>query len=437
MIEKWLYNCLALPLGLAGARLLGLVNDKIGASFQARRDLFAQLEKSLSGLGEGKRVLVHISSVGEYLQARAVLRAFKEEMPGWRRILSFFSPSLEPMLKKGAEAELVSYLPFDRPEQVKRFLDLLKPRLIIFSCYDLWPNLIWQAKSRGIKVILINASLGENSFKLNPLVSWWFRRIYDQLDLILCASPQDRERILQLGINPTKVFTTGNTRFEETIRRIAQISPEDELLKKLRSWKKGFCLVVGSSWEEDEQVLIPALEKIWKQKKELFLILAPHEPKPERVKNLKDIFSKLGQNPLLLSELEEFSGRDFPRGSVIIEDKVGRLYKLYQLGEVAFVGGSFRREVHNVMEPAGFGLPVLLGPKIRNSQEAVELVARGGAKIIHNSDQFCQELVLLMENEEQRKEMGKRSRELVEENQGAVKKTLEKIFEFCPEVRED
>jgi len=433
MIEKLIYNYFALPLGIGGFWLYSLFNSKAKKGWKARANILSKFETELSRWEKEKRILLHISSVGEYLQARAVLRELKRISPKLVRILTFFSPSLEPMLERGVEAELASYLPFDTPQNMKRLLEIITPNLIIFSCYDLWPNLIWQAKKRGIKVVLINATLAENSFKRNFLVRWWFARLYNQLDLILCASDEDKERIISLGVDSEKVSFAGNTRFSETLARINAIAPNDELLAQLKIWKgERYCLVVGSSWEPDEQVLIPAYKKIY-EKNRLKLILAPHEPHPKRIEKLKDIFRTANISSLTLSELEQ-SQNKLPKSWVIIVDSVGKLYKLYKVGDIAFVGGSFRKEVHNVMEPAGFGIPVLLGPKIKNSQEALKLVERGGAKIVHNSDQLCQELELLLNNNELRKNMGGKAYRLVEENQQALERTIKHLQKNFPEL---
>jgi len=446
MIERLVYNYFALPLGLAGYRLISLFDQKARIGFAARKNLLAALKEKVSGLPAGNRVLVHISSVGEYLQVRPVLRLLRKKRTETKIILSFYSPSLEPAIQKGVEAEFATYLPFDRPRNAAEFLETLKPPLIVFSCYDLWPNLIWRAKDKGIKTALVNANLAQNSGKLNPLVRWWFAKIYRELDLILAASEEDARTIAALGVLERKIITAGNARFDETIARIDAIPRDDDLISALASWRQtdkaaadatirlSPCLVIGSSWPEDEAMLIPALEKIWSQGKNLKVIIAPHEIEPGHIKELKRQFEGLNAEPVLLSEMEAKAKSVSSQNKAVIADSVGKLYKLYKICDFAFVGGSFRKEVHNVMEPAGFGVPVLFGPKIKNSLEALKLKERKGGFIVHSREEFYRRLISFMDDEKERLQAGERAYQLVLENQGAGERIVKLLLEKFPEV---
>ena len=439
MIPDLLYNYIALPAGLFGYRLLSIFDEKARLAFSLRKNLFPDLEKNLRQVSGRKKVLVHISSVGEYLQVRPVLRLLRQKAPDTKLVLSYFSPSLEPMIQKGAEAEFATYLPFDRRADMSKFLDRLKPELIIFSCYDLWPNLIALAQERSIKSVLINANLAENSGKLNPLISWWFKNLYQSLDLILAASAEDKQMINSLGIADSKITATGNTRFDETLARIKAIPEDDALIKNLAGFCEkdkaqgdSLCLVVGSSWPEDEGVILPALQKIWESGKNLKVIIAPHEPSPPHVRELQKNLSALAGEPIMLSEMESGAKAPPASGKAVIVDSVGKLYKLYKLADLAYVGGSFRKEVHNVMEPAGFNLPVLFGPKIKNSLEALKLSERKGGFVVHNTDELFQRLTIFLDNAGERLAAGKQAGELVLENQGASERTVKILMETYP-----
>ena len=434
MIERALYNYLALPLGLAGFRGFALFNAKARRGVEQRKTLLAELKSKTDKLGPGKRVLVHVSSVGEYLQARPILRLLRKNAPTLKIILSFYSPSLEPTVQKGMEAEFATYLPFDRPDEMAKFLDLVNPALIIFSCYDLWPNLIWQARARGIKVALVNANLAGNSGKLHPLASWWFGRLYRELDLILAASDEDRRALAILGANPAKIITTGNARFDETVDRIRAIAGDDPVVGALASWKDAPVFAIGSCWPEDEAVLLPALEKIWAAGKNLKIIMAPHEIEPGHIKQLSQKLADMGAGPILFSEIEAKAKSPLPANKAVIIDSVGKLYKLYKLADLAFVGGSFRKEVHNVMEPAAFGIPVLLGPNIRNSLEALKLTERKGAFVVQNTDEMFSQLRLFLDNEAARRAAGRQAAALVRDNQGAGEWTTRLLLENFPEI---
>ena len=435
VIERAIYNRFALPLGLAGFRVAALFDQKARTGLLRRKNLAAELSHKVSRLGPGKRVLVHVSSVGEYLQARPVLRTLRQSFPAINFVLSFFSPSLEPTLAKGVEAEFATYLPFDRKADAEKFLQILDPALIIFSCYDLWPNLIWRAKERGVKVALVNAGLAENSGKLNPLARWWFAGVYRELDLILAASEEDRAAIAGLGVNAGKIITAGNARFDETIARINAIAPDDPLIAAVMKWRgnpREFCLAVGSSWPEDEAALVPAIAGIWLERKPLKLVIAPHEPSGDRVRELSRRLAAAGRGPALLSEIE--AGKPAGDAKALIVDGVGRLYKLYQAADLAFVGGSFRKEVHNVMEPAGFGIPVLFGPRINNSLEAIKLAERKGGFVVRSSEEIRGRVTAFMESGEKRAGAGQRALELVRENQGAAERICKILAGVFPQI---
>ncbi len=436
MIERALYR-MALPLGLAGFRAYARFDEKAAFAFKVREELFARLRGDAAGLSKGKRVLIHFSSVGEYLQARPIARLIRQQYPQFNLVMTFFSTSMERVFKNGnLDAELADYLPFDRKKDMEKLLDLLKPELIIFSCYDLWPNLIWLAKARGIKVSLINANLAENSRKTHPLVRWWFRRLYRELDLILAASEEDRKGLAGLGLDESLIVVTGNARYEETMNRIRGIAPDDPALKELRGWKRGPCVVMGSTWPEDEEVIVPALQRLWREGKNLQVIMAPHEAGARRLEALKERFFLIGVKPLFLWEFVTKRQGVSADTNVIIIDRTGLLYKLYQLGEAAFVGGSFKKEVHNVMEPAGFSIPVLFGPQIRNSLEALKLAERKGGFVVEDSDQLYERLKGLLENEDARQAAGKQAYQMVMENQGAGAAIVKLLEEKFPEIFE-
>jgi len=433
MIEKKLYN-LIFPAGLLGYRAYSLFDEKARLAFNLRTNLFSSLEKGLRNLGEGARILVHISSVGEYLQARPIVRLIRRKFPTIKICLSFFSPSADRLLNKGVEADIATYLPFDKKKDMSRFLDIVAPELVIFSCYDLWPNLIWLCKERGIKLALINASLADNSGKLRKGVRWWFRRLYQELDLILSATEQDRQALISLGIAQDKIITTGNARFDETVARIKAIPEDDPDLKLIQSYLNDHCVVFGSTWQEDDDVIIPALDRLWQEGRNLKVIIAPHEVGARKIEHLREKFLRIGIKPVLLWEIES-RRQGIPADSkVIIISTVGKLYKLYRLALIAFVGGSFRKEVHNVMEPAGFGIPVLFGPMIRNSIEAQEMVRRNAGFIVKNSEELYERLKLFLDDDAQRMEAGRRAYQLVLDNQGAGENTVEKLTKHFPEI---
>jgi 3-deoxy-D-manno-octulosonic-acid transferase len=192
---RFFYNVFVVPVLWAGFRLLAIRDEKARLILFRQGTIFSDLEKKLNEFPlKKKRVLFHVSSVGEYLQARPLILKLKEKLTDTAFILSFLSPSLEGQLERNRAADIETYLPLDTPGSVRRFLELLRPDLIVFSTYDVWPNLLWQAKERGIPALLVNASLAENSGRLNPAARWFFRSVYKGLSAVGAISEHDGKR---------------------------------------------------------------------------------------------------------------------------------------------------------------------------------------------------------------------------------------------------
>ncbi len=424
------YNLIVVPLAWAGFRGLALFDEKASLAFSRRQHLLRDLEKKFKDFpAEKKRILLHVSSVGEYLQARPLILALKERSPGAGVILSFASSSLENQLSGNPAADIETYLPLDTRGSVRRFLDLVRPDLIIFSTYDVWPNLLWQASDRGIPAVMVNGTLSVNSGRLRPLVREFFSSLYSRLLCIGAISEKDAKRFRLFGIPGERIEVTGNCRFEQTLDRARSVRADDPVLAPLSGNK--IVLVAGSTWPEDEAVLIPVFFKLAGEFSELYLIIAPHEPKEQSIAALEESFAAQGLETARLSRLPEARGGERPP-RVVLVDSVGQLFKLYRVGAIAFVGGSFGRAVHNVMEPAAFGLPVLFGPRHENSQEALMMKERGAAFAVASQTELEDKLHVLIKDKVARSEAGERARGLLEENRGATMRTVRFLKERVP-----
>ncbi len=424
------YNLVIVPLLWTVFRVLSLRDEKARLAFSRRKNLFAELEEKCNKLPtDKKRVLVHASSVGEYLQARPLILALKENFPGIAVILSFLSASLEGQLPRNPAADMETYLTFDTPDAVRRFLDLVKPDLIVFSTYDVWPNFLWQASDRRIPKALVNASLAKSSGRFRPGVRWFFGSIYSQLERIGAISENDAERYRLLGIPAGKIEVTGNCRFDQTIERARNVSEDDPLLAHLP--KGGPVIIAGSTWPDDEAELLPAFFKLASGFPDLNIIIAPHEPEEHRLSDMEKRLAADGIACRRLSVPGE-AGRDDARA--ILVDGVGYLFKLYKVGSIAFIGGSFGRAVHNVMEPAAFGLPVFFGPRHENSQEALLMKERGGAFAVSGREELEKRMHALISDERARSLAGEKARGTVEDNLGATGRTLEFLVRRFPDV---
>ena len=278
------------------------------------------------------------------------------------------------------------------------------------------------AKKNNFTLCLANTIVNEE--KLTFLRRFFYSTIYELFDHIFLISKDDEKNIQKLNLKNPKILTTGDTRYDQVFSRSQEalkkrIIPENVTKTKDGVRKKIF--VVGSSWREDEDVIIPAIIKIQKYQPEILTILVPHEPTEQNIERIeKELESKTSY--IRFSKIEKYSDE-----KVIIVDSVGHLMTLYSYADVAYVGGSFKQGIHNVLEPATYGIPVIYGPKINNSPEAQKLAQIGGGFIVKNEKEFYKILRKLLSDENLKTEAGKKSYELVKLNLGATEKIIEAI----------
>ncbi|CUS88536.1 3-deoxy-D-manno-octulosonic-acid transferase, partial [Candidatus Kryptonium thompsonii] len=339
-------------------------------------------------------------------------------------IVTFFSPSGYEHSKNYALADVISYIPFDSIFNAKRFINLIKSNktFVFLMKYDIWPNHLYMAKKNNFTLCLANTIVNEE--KLTFLRRFFYSTIYELFDHIFLISKDDEKNIQKLNLKNPKILTTGDTRYDQVFSRSQEalkkrIIPENVTKTKDGVRKKIF--VVGSSWREDEDVIIPAIIKIQKYQPEILTILVPHEPTEQNIERIeKELESKTSY--IRFSKIEKYSDE-----KVIIVDSVGHLMTLYSYADVAYVGGSFKQGIHNVLEPATYGIPVIYGPKINNSPEAQKLAQIGGGFIVKNEKEFYKILRKLLSDENLKTEAGKKSYELVKLNLGATEKIIEAI----------
>jgi len=365
----FLYNLFVVPLMVFGTLIMAMFNKKIYLGLKGRKNLFKNLKKSLSHFDKNqKRVLVHSSSVGEWLQAKPIVEKLKKIDPDIVIIASFFSPSGYHFVGNGSELiDIKTYLPFDTYFRAKKFLKLVKPSFGIISKIDAWPNhLVW-AKKLQIPTFLTCATLTASSKRNKGFIGKFHRAIYKNFTNILPISQDDRERFQKIYPYPDRIVVTGDTKFDALVSR-ANL-PTKPILKYC---DKDTVFIAGSLWLEDEKRVIPALKKIVAKHKNFKIILAPHEL--NHLERLENYFPKI----VRFTNLKK--GK-LP--NIILVDTIGDLCNLYRSSDIAYVGGSFGKNgIHNVIEPAVFGNLVIFGPHYKSSFEAESLVALGGAIVV-------------------------------------------------------
>ena len=421
MFWQFVYNAFAVPAMFVGFHGAGCCNPKIQEGIKGRKGVLVELENQLQTARHlEKTAWFHFTSVGEFEQAKPLIEAIYEET---RIVLTFFSPSVAPNARSYPYADAAVYFPLDTPRNAERIIRLIEPALIVFSKFDIWPNLIWKASKYKIPIIVVAGTLHAESKRLSTFAKPFFRSVHQYIQVHCAISESDADRFRELCSPAHEIVVTGDTRYEQVYRRSRLVESDTEFFHGYQSLKRPI-LIAGSTYMEDEKVLLPAYQLLRQNAPDDFphLILVPHEPTPERIKEIRRHLDQGKLTSLCFSELEPEV--DLSAVDVLIVDKVGLLAKLYGLADIAFVGGSFRGSVHNVMEPAAMAKPVLFGPTIQNAYEASLLVERGGAKLVHTAPELAAAITAWLQDTDASVTAGRIGQELIEENLGAVKRTL-------------
>jgi 3-deoxy-D-manno-octulosonic-acid transferase len=439
-----LYNVM-LPAARAIARFAALYNDKIAEGLAGRKGLEERWHRKAAGLDRGKQLVwFHVSSVGEFEQAKPVMNLLAERHGKDLQIaLTFYSPSGMNYYERFDRSKridavvFVDYLPVDTRRNMRFCLDILRPDAIVYVKFDLWPNLIVEAERRGIQQVLVSGTLSPGSRRLSWLARGFYADVYSRLDAIAAISDEDAERFRQgfdipqppgeggSGGNGPKpptigasrvpeIVSAGDTRFDQVCRRID--SSTVSLPSTLRDCPKRF-LIAGSTWPRDEEIVIPGFARLMKKFPDAGLIVVPHEPTPQRLGEIDTSLILEGIPYTLLSVIGDEGHLDTP---AVVADGIGYLAELYRTGYCAYVGGSFTTGVHNVMEPAVLELPVFFGPRIDNSYEARKLVELGVGRIVTSAREFADAAGMIFADAELRDELGRSGARFIRNHCGAA-----------------
>lgn len=422
-----LYNA-ALPLAAIWARAASLFDEKIAEGLEARRGLRERwLEKSRRLEGGSTLIWFHVSSVGEFLQARPVIDGLQRRHGNDVRIaLTFFSPSgmnyYERFDRSGGNPAVVftDYLPVDTPSNARFCIETLRPDAIVYVKFDLWPNLIIEAHAAGVPQMLVSGTLSPGSRRLRMPAARFYGELYSRLDTIAAISEEDAERFRMHLRGRTRVVTAGDTRYDQVCERI---DSSDVGIPRALSVEEADILIAGSTWPPDERLVVPAFSAIRESRPDTVLVVAPHEPVPPRLEEIEQLLDSEGLGHVRLSMLEG-EELDVP---VVIADGVGYLAELYRAGTIAYVGGSWTTGVHNVMEPAVLGLPVFFGPKIENSREAGGLTALGAGRVVEKPEELAGAVLHLLEDRALLRAAGENGRRFVRDGCGAASRCIDLV----------
>ncbi len=414
-----IYNA-AMALMASAVRLGARRSDKMRRMLQGHTEVSERLRLGRRKLApDGFDVWFHAASLGEFEQARPLIERLLAERPDMSILLTFFSPSGYEVRKDFNPGVQVAYLPFDRPDAVRAFLDEAAPRMAVFVKYEFWGNYLSELKRRGIPTYIISAIFRPGQIFFRP---WggMFRKMLGCFDR-LYVQDADSEALLA-GIGVTNVTVAGDTRFDRvaTIRSQARRHPAVDAFRGAGSADTPV-MVVGSSWPADEDIYIPFL----KRHSGVRAIIAPHEFDCERIEALRE---RLGRDcTAVLSELE--AGAGLPTGSrYLLVDCFGWLSSLYGYADFAYVGGGFGAGLHNINEAAAFGIPVVYGPNNRKFREAAELAECGGGFCVHNASDFDRIASRMVDDEAARRSAGDKAGAYIDKHVGATAKIMADIF---------
>ncbi len=365
------------------------------------------------------RLWMHCASLGEFEQGRAVLELFKREYPQLQVLLSFFSPSGFEVRKNAASADWVVYLPMDSRKHAKQLLDLFKPNLVIFVKYEFWWYYLREIRQRKLPLFLIAARFRTGQPFFRPYGKW-HRRMLQTFSAIL-VQDENSKKLLK-GIGYKRVFRCGDPRVDRVLDLARKQKPLP-FLEQFTQERKIPLLILGSTWPADEKLLIPwvntHLPKGWK------VLIAPHEIRQGHIKKL---MRQLKEPTQCYTALKTEPLRSETR--ILILDTIGLLAASYRYGRLAYIGGGFGKGIHNILEPAAFGLPLLFGPRYKKFEEAVFWVERGAAFPIQHERDF--ERAFNMLQGEERLRIAKRELQLyLQQHEGAAACCIAKIREHA------
>lgn len=397
---------------------------KLREGLAGRRGLDARIAAAAAQAQGG--VWFHVTSVGEYEQARPLVAALRRLRPGLPLVVTHFSPSGRHFAERRPCADVHEYLPLDRPAAMRTLVEQWRPRLLVFVKFDCWPNQVLAADRAGVPIVLMAGSLRPGSARLRPLARPLYRDLFDRFAHIGVCTEDDRRRFVDgLGVR-CPVSVTGDTRAEQVILRweAAQGGPVAAALQALG----GRLLILGSTWPPDEQLWLPILPRLRAACPDARIVLTPHEPTATRLGQLERRLADDGLATTRLSALVAASaaqgGKVAGAPDVVLVDSVGQLAEIYRAGHLAYVGGSFTTGVHNTMEPAVAGLPVLFGPVIDNAEEAGELVRRGAGQVLRRPPEALAAALRLLDDDDAQRTAAAAARAVVLDQRGATARSL-------------
>ena len=405
-----IYNLIIILASLM-VRFLAIFSPKLSLFVSGRKEVLDKIKNNINTTD--KTIWFHAASLGEYEQGVPVIEKIKTNYPSHKIVVSFFSPSGYEVRKNNTLADVTVYLPLDTKSNAQKFIETIHPEMVFFIKYEFWPNYLQELKNQNIKTYLISGIFRKNQF----FFKWYggfYRKALLSFDYFFVQNESSKHLMQSIGFSNVKI--SGDTRFDRVLAILNQ-NNDLEFISKFKNNQP--TIVLGSSWPKDEALL---LKYINNAPENIKFIIAPHNIKVDQIENLKKNLSK---KTVLFSEKDKKNVTDF---SVFIIDTIGILTKIYSYADIAYVGGGFGNPgVHNILEPATFGIPIVIGPNYSHFAEATALVNLEGCISISNQSTLNETFNLLLNNEDIRHEKGHICSTFVQMNKGATSTIIDHI----------
>ncbi|MGM0504598.1 MAG: 3-deoxy-D-manno-octulosonic acid transferase [Bacteroidota bacterium] len=392
--------------------IASLFNRKAKLWIRGRKKLLKTIESRVSR--ESKTAWFHCASLGEFEQGRPLIEAFKKKYTDFKILLTFYSPSGFEIRKNYQHADDVFYLPLDTPRNAKKFLNLVKPDIIFFIKYEFWYFFLREIYKRKIPLYLVSGIFRKEQRFFKPFNLQYRKMLRFFSHFFVQNEPS--EKLLQ-SIDIKNVTVTGDTRFDR-VYAIAKQSKALPLIEKFKNNSGVF--IAGSTWKPDEEIIINYYNQTVQKFK---LIVAPHEVNAENIERILKLFDTHKK----VVKYSEANINNIEEADVLIVDCIGLLSSLYRYGDIAYIGGGFGKGIHNILEAATYGIPVIFGPNYEKFQEAVALIQVGGAIAIQNYNDFEHTINRLLSDKNLIHEKGEIASTFVKQKTGATEKILNTI----------
>ena len=403
-----IYN-LAMYILELGVKLAALFSDKPAKMVKGYREVFDLLQRKIDR--NAQYIWFHAASLGEFEQGRPLIERIRKEYPQYKILQTFFSPSGYEVRKNYDGADIVCYLPIDTPSNVKKFVDLVNPCMVFFVKYEFWQNYLNTLYKKGIPVYSVSSI-----FRSNQIFFRWYGKGYQQVlktfAHLFVQNEESKQLLAGIGVNNTTVV--GDTRFDRVLD-ICAAAKQLPLVQKFKG--DALTFVAGSSWGPDEDIFI----KYFNAHPEMKLIIAPHVVNDS---HLKEIESKLQRSSIRYTKATE---ENVQQADCLMIDCYGLLSSIYRYGEISYIGGGFGVGIHNVLEAAVYGIPVIFGPNNKKFREAQHLLANKGGFEINSYEDFEQLMNKFLSDEVYLKQSGKAAGDYVKGNAGAMEKIMKRV----------